>query len=425
MKLKNLLIATICATTMIFPFGFITKQAETKTKSYSYGDAINYQGELIIGSTNMSGLEIFTLENNKIVRKIKFNSFRNTYGGFEDFRDLMFNIEEGKLFVYLSDGPYIYKYDVSDPSNPRLVFQNKDNSFYWTRGFFKTEKGMLTVANKGIRLWNKDFQVIDAYNVVNKRSRSVSFASDLSYIFSVDDNALKVFRTENRDYISNITLTTNAFHNRKVFYDQNETRIYFVDDSSIKKTNINGDVYGSFKHTSNKGYDVAPSKDGNYVYFSDGMGVVKILKETMKPVKWINAGTSGAWSMGLNVASDSTGEKVVIFNNTNIMVADSNLNKIDTYYSTEESSAPVEQLGLTVDKIHAAPNSQVMVSGKGFGLNEDIVITFANKYFYAKTDDNGKFTTIITVPEVKTTRADIKADGKQSKLTYSIGFQIE
>jgi hypothetical protein len=78
-----------------------------------------------------------------------------------------------------------------------------------------------------------------------------------------------------------------------------------------------------------------------------------------------------------------------------------------------------------VDRNRASVNSMISLAGTGFASGEQLNITFAKSSFVAEADEAGRFTKIITVPNVNKQRTDIKVTGEISKLTYSIAFDIE
>ena len=131
----------------------------------------------------------------------------------------------------------------------------------------------------------------------------------------------------------------------------------------------------------------------------------------------------------MNVVADDAGDKIVVFNGSNILVLDQNMNTIATYMSTEKETRPSEPLSLSLDKSAALPGAQVAISGTGFGLNETLKIEF-NKVLVAEVqaDESGSFDTTITTPTLTVIgplNTDIKVTGKTSGLTYSTSFRIQ
>jgi len=183
-----------------------------------------------------------------------------------------------------------------------------------------------------------------------------------------------------------------------------------------------------FKHISDKGYDVDGLINSQYLYFSDGIGIVKVQKSDLKPVDWVyttSIGAKNGWSMGLRVVEDSGGEKVIVFNDTSILIFDEKLELISYHESIEEEDRAIEPLYLKLDKNSGAPNSQISLQGGGFSPNEELIISFIKEKITQQADNQGRFIKIINVPSVLPIRTDIKVVGKYSGLNYSIAFDIK
>jgi hypothetical protein len=402
--------------------------AKSRVKSYYNGDAINYNGLVVVGSTNMTGLEIFKLENNTLFRMVRIRSFRAQYGGFDDFYNFKFNIEDGILYAYVVDGTYLYKYDLTDLSYPKLVKQIKDNSWDWFRGVNIENGRLVTLGGNGIKIWNPSLQVIDSFKISIKNFNNVTFSQDGQFIYIVEGKNIKIFDTKTRTFVRNIEITSVDDHNRKIYVDNSDGSIYIADDKMVKRFDFDGGIIKSFKHVSDFGYDVARATNGNYLYFTDGIGIVKLRKDDLKPIKWLYTnslvGKTG-WAMGVNVVNDGNSDKVIVFNNTHIIALDNNLKLIGQYKSNEEDVSPIGSLFLKVDKTRASVNSQVSLIGGGYGQNEDLMISFAGIKTAVKADNKGNFSNILTVPAVKAGGYDIRVDGTVSGQSYSVGFNIE
>lgn len=419
---KILIVAILLA---VVGVTFAVNSGETKNKPYYSGKAVNYNGRVFIGSTNSGAFELFALENGQIYKKTAIQSSDRES---KEFYDLLFDKADGKLYVYLVNGRSLYRYDVSNPVLPVLDKKIQDNSWDWFSRVLKVNGRLATIGSKGVKIWNNDFQVIDGYQMINNNTLgTANFSEKGGIAFSVSDK-VAIYNTATREKVAEYSIAVNDTKaKREAINDSDRSLIYVVDDKSLKAIDLTGAVKQEFKHISHTGYDVVPSSDPNYIYFSDGVGVVKIDKETFKPVKWAytTGAASGSWAMGLAAVNDGASEKLVVFNGAGILVLDGNMNKVAFYESIEKDLRPMEDLALNADKTFGAPGTQVLVHGQGFGLGEDLVINFAKETYKAKTDANGRFETIIAVPTSLPTGTDIKVTGKDSKRTYSIAFRIE
>jgi hypothetical protein len=425
MKIKKILIFSL--TILIASLSFLViPSAKSQVQPYYDGEAIAYNNQVIFGTTNTGKFELFKLDGNKIIRTSIILSPDNDNNR---FFDLILMPEGSGLYAYLVNGKYLYKYNVSDLFNFSLVAKVKDNNYDYFYGLGRSGNNFFTVGSNGIKVWNSNLQVIDAYkNMDTKHPNSIAFSDNGNYIFNTNKGSLKVTDSFYRDSILSLPLRWSEDHSWQPFIDEDSGLVYVADDYSLKKININGN-YTEFKHTSNLGYDVNGVEGKDHIYFSDGIGVVKSRISDLKPLDWVytNKINSGrGWAMGLRAVENNGHEYVVVFNGSSIIVLNENLDLLDSYEARECEIPDVQPLYLSLDKSRATANSQVSVRGGGFGPNEYITIELAGEKFNSVTDKYGEFRRIINVPEVSHPKMyDIKATGQVSKLTYSINFFIE
>ena len=220
---------------------------------------------------------------------------------------------------------------------------------------------------------------------------------------------------------------------------------------------LNGALKGSFDHSGNPGYDVA-SADNENIYFSNGIGVVKLDKTAMVPLDWqYTGGINGdqGWAMGLKVVNSSNGDKVVVFNNSSILVLDSNLKLIAGVRASDTSDVAAasakESLSIKLSTLTSATGTTVELNGTGYYPNEKLTIDFGSSKVSGKADNNGRVKQSLTVPAVSAAsqsaavmaqnlaiyhgatttpliaydRVDIKVTGDESGLHYSSAFDIK
>jgi len=416
--------------------------AESKLKSYYGGDAISYKGHVIVGTASTGALELYKMDSdNKLIKFASLRTVDPRFGTQVDFTDMMFKVESGKLFVYAVEPRSIFKYDASDLNKASLVSQAKDNSWDWFAELDDVSGNVATIGYKGVKIWNNNLQIIDSFDVKNPEYQyNITSAQSDKFLFNIASGKVSIFDKESRKVVKQFDITKqweNRSYRHQIYNDKVDNAIYIADDSAVKKFNLNGEIEKSFKYTGPFGYDITPSYDARYVYFSNGIGIVKLRKEDLSVVSYIytsSVANYGGWAMGLKVVKTAEGEKVIVFNNSNILVLDSNLKTIPSgdfniafVASTEEDSFPeiVETLFLNVDKNRAPANTQILLSGGGFGRNESLRIEFAESVIDADAGLDGRFSKVITVPNVSARRTDIKVIGLDSNLKYNIGFQIE
>ena len=396
--------------------------AKSRVKPYYSGETINFNSHLYIGTANTGKFELFGLDQGKLYRKTTIMAQDGS-----EYSDLFFREEGGRLYLYLVNGS-LSKFDITDPYFPIQVAQISDNSLDHFFGVMKAGERIATIGTKGLKIWNNNLQVINSYNIKVNNAENLIFSDNGGYIYNFNGNDLVVIDTNTRKVVVDKQLNiTTKNHNQKPYSDSTDSSVYVADDDSLRKIYFDGREE-SFAHISNVAYDVATLPGRDYVYFSDGHGVVKVDKENLEVLSWAyttDKGPRGGWAMGLDVISSDSGDVVIVFNGSSILALDENLNLIDYYAGRNQDLSPTEPLSLSADKYRAAPNSYVSLRGAGFGPYEDLEISFSGDIFYGKTDEFGRFVKIIKVPSVFPRKADIKVDGERTGLTYSVGFEIE
>ncbi len=402
--------------------------SQGKTKSYYSGDSLVYQDNLYIVTANTGNLELFRLDGGNLNRLEKIKPFDQRFNKFGSFYDAHLRIEDSKLYVYAISDFSLYKYEVQNGRSLSLVTSVKNSYWEWYNRVDDIGGRLATISAKSVKIWNNDMQVIDEYSFSNEEVPYNVSGND-HFLFNIQNGKLYVYDRESRTVIREIALNfknNKSAHN--IYLDEN-SNLYVVDDYYAKKYNLEGKLLDSFKHLDYEGFDMSARNFSQYIYFSNGVGVVKLNKETMSVNDWVwTGGIAGprGWAMGLDVVNFN-GDKVIVFNNANILVLDVNLNKVASFQALDEEDEvyATENLFLNMDKNRAAINSQVSLNGGGFLPNEDLTIDFAGIKQSSKSDQRGRFTQILNVPDKPVGVYDIKVEGLSSKMSYSMTFKIE
>jgi len=446
--MKKLLLALLVVIVVV---GTTALPAKTKVRAYYSGDAIVYHDVVVTGSANSESLEVFKLEGQKLVKFVDIKPYNSRFGTYDSFFDLKFNQEDGRLYVYAISGYSLYKYDISDLSSPSLVEVSTNSYWEWYSRVDKFGDDIVTISARGVKVFNHDMDIVDSYDIKNDIPYNISSGGSDKYIFNITKDQINVFDRAARKVTKNINVDyRSASGNRSLYFDSYDQMIYVVDDYSAKKFDLNGALKSTFDHSGNPGYDVA-SSDNEYIYFSNGLGVVKLEKSNTKllasQVTGGIAGTEG-WAMGLKVVANSTGDKVVVFNNSSILVLNDKLNKLAYARAGEDNRPEVkENLFLHLNTVAAQTNSVINLTGGGYHPNEKLTVTIKDTKVAATADENGRFkqtlvvpavsnqafntASAVTVAEVGTStaitareRTDIKVVGEQSKFNYSISLEV-
>ncbi len=429
--MRKLLISSVIMISAISLF-FVVSPAKSRLASYYSGDAISYQNGLYVYSTNTGVLEVFYLDNSNLNLLGSVQLKDERFGTNVDFFDSKLSEENDRLYVYAVSNYSLYKYEVTSSKN--LVLEKKTANTYW-EWYNRVDKfngDLVTISAKGVKVWNSNLDVVNTYNFANAEAPYNISGDNPKYFLSINETSgsLEVYDKESRIVITKIPF--NFLHkkgNRRAFQDA-AGYIYLVDDSNVKKFNVSGKLLASYKHLDFQGFDIATSLNSDSLYFSNGAGIVKLDSEMkLENFAWTtNLGGQSSWAMGLKVVN-SNGDKVVVFNNTNILVLDKNLKKIDSIQSTkqEDNEYPSENMFLNLDKNRAGVNSDLTISGGGFLPKESLNIGFidATSTVAVQADSRGRFSKTIKVPNLVKKNTDIKVSGDKSKLHYNISFIVE
>ncbi|MDD2680873.1 MAG: hypothetical protein PHE20_02080 [Patescibacteria group bacterium] len=406
----------------------LVSYTQGQTKSYYSGDATVFQNKLYIATANTGSLELFVLNNQQIDRIAKIRPFDERFGKYGNFYDLALRAEDGHLYVYAVTNFSIYKYQLNNESQLSLVKTVRNSYWEWYNRVGEIGGQLASISANNVKIWSKDMQVINEYEFSNSEVPYNVRGND-KYLLNVQNNHIYIYDRASRLVIKEIPINLKTSRSAHQIFLDNNNDIYIVDDYYAKKFNLDGKLLASFKHQDYEGYDMSASGYSQAVYFSNGIGVVKLNKDSFKLEDWAyTGGIAGprGWAMGMKVVS-LNGDKVVVFNNSNILVLNDKLDKIAAVASTEEDDAVAitENLYLNLDKNRAAPNAEVYLSGGGFSPNEALQYDLAGSKNLFKADLRGRFNQKIIVPSASTGLYDIKVTGASSGLHYSIAFQIE
>ncbi|MBN2884935.1 hypothetical protein JXE04_03345 [Patescibacteria group bacterium] len=405
----------------------LVSYTQGQTKSYYSGDALVFQNKIYITTANTGSMELFVLNNKQIELLAKVRPFDERFGKYGDFYDSYLRQEEGHLYVYAVTNFSIYKYEFN---NKQLILVDTIRNSYWEwyNRVGDIDGKLASFSANNVKIWNDNLQVVNEYEFSNSEIPYNVRGND-KYLVNVQNNHIYVYDRASRQIIKEIPINLKTSRSAHQVYIDSNNDLYIVDDYYAKKFSLDGKMLASFKHLDYEGYDMAASGYSQAVYFSNGIGVVKLNKNDFKLEDWVfTNGIAGlrGWAMGMDVVS-LNGDKIVVFNNSNILVLDDQLNKIASIAATEEdeSSYPTENMYLNLDKNRAAPNTEVYLNGGGFVPNESLEIDFAGTKTSLNADIRGRFTQSLFVPDLTADNYDIKVTGQSSGLHYSISFSIE
>ncbi len=436
--MKKTTIISVVALSLLALF-FLLTPGKTRLKSYYSGDAISYNRHLYIASTNTGSLEIFkasdTLEPILIAKVKNYNS---RFHAQEEFSSAKFAIEGSGLYVYAVSGYTLAKYQLIN-DHISLVKEVKNTYWEWYNKVDIFGSDLVTISAQGITIYNRNLETIVKHDFANPQAPDNITSTHPDYYLSINNETqrIEVYDKASRTIKVQIPINLKYDNGNRQAYQDRAGNIYVVDDYYTKKFNLNGQLITSFRHLDYQGFAVTASPLNGDIYFSNGVGVVK-LDSNLAELGYIYTNNltelgpnSGAWAMGLKVVNNN-GDKVVVFNNSNILILDGNNFKQSSYRTLgvikakeEADLVPLQNLYLNLDKPRATINASVLVSGGGYIPFEQIQLSFADESVtIISADASGSFSTITTIPSINPGYYDFKAQGLLSGLHYSTSFQV-
>ena len=430
MKMKKIIgLAVVCAIAVLA----LTSVGRTNYKAYYSGDAVSYQGDLVIASTDSGSLEVFKLNGASLERTSKFKAPNSPLDKTEDFSSVKLNVEGDRLFAYATSGYTLYKYDLSNLASPVLFAKQKNTYYEWYNRVDKFGPYMATVSDKSVKLWKTDtdtLDVIDSFNFASDLSSAVRFDSAGRYITSINkDDQVRIYDTKTRSIIATFPVNYRDDKSlRKTYFDSGSKELYVFDDYFLKRYDLNGNLISSYPNSSTKGFSVEPTANNGYIYAVNGDSVMKLTKADLGNGLKVSAYklNQNGYAMDIKYVNTGNGERLVVFNAGGISVLNSSLTKIAGVQASEipDQAQIKEPLALSFDHYLATPGAAVTLSGAGYLPGEDLTINFGGTITKIQADSNGRFSQAITVPDSHSAAIDAKVDGATSKLTYSISFKV-
>jgi len=417
------LLAVFLVLTAVFGY-YSIPSGESQGQTYQSGEAMNFNGQVVIATTDTGRLELFRSAGDKLHLA---RSLESDTPNEPEFVDTVLTRQGERLYAFATNHKYIYKYDITGLPAVDLVAKNKDNSGDRFHALGSYKDRLYSVGSRGVKVWRYDLTVVNSYDLHSTVADNIKFTANGNYLFHLLNNNFQIIDAMYREPVMQTGIKIRQDHGRHFYYDDRQGAVYVVDDYFLKKIGFNG-LLEKFRHISHIGYDADGSAGQDHIYFSDGIGIVKSRKSDLQPLDWrytTELGGGQGWAMGLRAVEYEGQERVVVFNGSSILLFTGELELMDSYQAKDRPGPKVDPPYLRLDKHRAAPGSRVSLRGGNFGAGERIRISLAGETYHAITDNTGDFTKIMTIPAVKSGIRDIRATGRVSGLTYSTSFTVE
>jgi hypothetical protein len=411
----------------------IAWQGRSNSLSYYNGDAVNYQGNLFVATANTGAAEIFKLNGHQLQRIFDFKPYNGAYAINGDFSSIVLNVENSHLFAYATNAYTLYKYDLSDLQNPILVDKRTNTYYEWYSRVAKFGGHIVTISKNNITIWNGDMQAINSVKLGPiDNLNNIAFDNTGRFIYYIQDGKINIYDIEARQLIGQ-TAVLNFYKNNdnhQLAPDMSNNQLVAIDNYFLKKYDGQGNLLTDVHNPgSGAGAALIPDNGTNY-YFSTGDTIIRSNQETLKINKTVNPyalGGADSWAMDLQYVDNGGQDWLVVFDNSNILVLDKNLNKVAQAALTERSDnqqTATENLWLRVDHMAGAAGATVNVTGGGYWPNEKLQFNLANTNTLGQADNQGRFNQAIVIPTTTIGGHDIKVSGLNSSSTYSISFTV-
>ncbi|PKM88972.1 hypothetical protein CVU83_00830 [Candidatus Falkowbacteria bacterium HGW-Falkowbacteria-2] len=407
------------------------RDGKSKEQSVYTGDAVYYKNRVVIATAASGKLDFYSLAGERVDSLFSVGLALNPTKE-EVFNDVKLVVSGDKLTAYAIAGYTLYQYDISNLYTAELEKKTRNTYWDWYERVDRFGDRIVTVSKRGVSIWNNQLDIIDSYKLESESAYGVRSGGSNRFLTGMSDSSILVYDRESRSVLRTTPLNFSNFkkNGRKPFYDRISNNVYVIDDYYVKKIDVNGVLTASYRHSGDSSFDVESTADNDFLYASNGLKVMKLKKSDLTLVSEVSTGSLGAaqgWAMGLKLVNTAFGDRLVVFNNSSILVLDSNLKLVahaGKISKDDNLLYPIENLYLVLDHNSATAGAIVNLQGGGFWPNEDLSVKLVNSTITAKADRFGRFNVDVPVPTTTAGRYDIKVDGMQSNLTYSISFSI-
>lgn len=407
---------------------FITSNAKAEPdKQYRSGQVFSLNGKDYLFAGNNEFAEILEITpDNKLKQASEAH-------GMESIEDLFVGRYLNKHYLVVSTGRYLYRYDISDPSAPKIEFK---------RDLFTFKRGQFRIGSAGSLAGNRNFIFTAGSSGVRSFYPDNLFVSkiytfDKSYGLAADDLNLYVI-TETKglvfDIASGLQLLEIALENkdklkRTPAFD-NAGNAYFPADRGLIKVNL---YSGPSRLYANpvpeiETFSYGAAAAGDDIYYVNGHGIT-VLNKNFNKTRFFNTSKANfganAWAVGLTRFKLGAREIAAVFNKSSIILLDKNFKVLTQYkYKKLYPNFITTDLKITPSVNIAAAGQKINLRLFGFWPNEKVSLTFGKTANNAKVDNQGYASIDLDVPRQASRQAIIQATGNDSGFNYQTVFTI-
>lgn len=398
-------------------------------KEYRFGQiiAINDKNYLIAGDKEFAEILEITSDN-KLAQVSEIH-------GVEKIEAMAAGQNLEKYYLVIASGRYLYHYDISDPSAPKIEFRR--DLHITKRGQFKIGSIYSLAGNKnilfgggakGVRSFFPDNLFV---NKIYTHEKSYGLAADDKNLCVITENKGLVYDIATGNKLAEINLENIGKTLRSPYLD-GLGNAYFPSDQGLVKLNIYTGEQALYVNQVPKGdtysYGASSLLDGN-VYYANGHGLA-LLDKNNKKIKFFNTSWqerygANSWAVGVAAAKIGARDVIINFNKSSILLLDKNLKVLTRHsYKKPYSENIAFDLKITASANRASSGQKISLKLYGFWPNENVSLAFGKNNYTVKVDNQGYGIVDLTVPYQAGQQALIQAVGQDSKFSYQSGFTV-
>ena len=401
----------------------------TENREYRFGQVVAIDGKNYLVASDKEFAEILEITaDNKLYQVSEVH-------GADKIEALTIQQDIKKTYLIIASGRYLYRYDISDPSAPKIEFRR--DLYITQRGQFKIGSLYTLAAGQGLIFGGgangvRSFLPDNLFvNKIYTFDKSYGLAADNKFLYVITADKGLVFDILTGSKLAETDLENAAKTTRMPYFD-NSGNAYFPSDRGLVKLNIYSRERTVYLNPVAQGdinsYGAVSLPDGN-IYYTNGHGLTRLDKNFNK-TKFINTSWQerfGANSWAVSLAAVKIGARgmIINFNKSSILLLDKDLKALAQYkYKKSYPDSFSLDLKITASANQASPGQAINLKLYGFWPNELVTVTFGLNKYSIKVDNQGYASTDVTVPYQASRTSLIQAVGDDSKFSYQTSFMV-
>lgn len=432
---KKFTIYAVLAVTILGVGVFFTPKGEMRIpKEYTAGKIARINGQDLLFASNRQFVEVLSIGADDQLKQL------SEIHGLDEVQAVDIAKVFSKPYLVVLTGRYLYRYDISDPSEPKIVFKRDLYDFHigkykidYMEAMATNDKYIFTAGNKGIRRFMPDNLFVDKIYYYDA-ARGVAANDTILAVITLKKG--QIYDIASGNLLKEVDLSNAEKLYRQPLVGKNGD-VYFPSDNALVKVDASDYSVVTYVNPVDAGKTfsyAADSASGNGAVYANGFGVTKLDSNFQKQGYFFVSDTSkfgtNSWGVALESGATEKGTRIAVFAKTSVLWLDENLKLLDQYRYAPRYTSYIDtstDLNIRLSDLAGSVSHKVTVSAYGYWPNEKVTVGFLNQSdkTVVKTDNMGFARADIYVPNVKAGRAVIYAKGVDSKLSYQITYDVQ